>query len=99
MANTTRHPSSVLSEKKECLLRQPNSVSGAGDSSFGSGEPAWEANTLPLSYTRENQSYFGCKKGGQKNANGAYNQIGDSKVRHWSALLSPDWHWLSAAQW
>ena len=53
MASRTKRPSSGVSNKKECLLGQPNAVSGAGESSFGSGEPDWEANTLPLSYTRE----------------------------------------------
>jgi hypothetical protein len=52
--------------KKECLLRQVNSVSGSDSPSFERGELAWEASTLPLSYTRQNRIYFspkipGCK--------------------------------------
>jgi hypothetical protein len=36
----------------ECLLRQANSVSNSGLSSFEGRQLAWEASTLPLSYTR-----------------------------------------------
>ena len=39
--------------KKECLLRQVNSVSSSGSPSFEGGQLAWEASTLPLSYTRK----------------------------------------------
>ena len=38
--------------KRECLLRQDNFVSNSGLSSFESRRLAWEASTLPLSYTR-----------------------------------------------
>ena len=61
MARHIRQSASAPSNKRGCLLRQSDSVSGAGDPSFGAGVPAWEANTLPLSYTRENQSYFSPK--------------------------------------
>jgi len=37
---------------KECLLRQDSSVSNSGLPSFEGRQLAWEASTLPLSYTR-----------------------------------------------
>ena len=37
---------------RECLLRKVNSVSNSGSPSFGTRNIAWEASTLPLSYTR-----------------------------------------------
>jgi len=60
-----------LSDKpntKECLLRQVNSVSNSGPPSFEDRQLAWEASTLPLSYTRSNRIYFSpkissCKEG------------------------------------
>ena len=52
--------------KKECLLRQVNSVSSYGSSSFEERGLAWEASTLPLSYTRSNQIYFSPKNGSCK---------------------------------
>ena len=39
-------------QTKECLLRQGNSVSNSKLSSFELRGLAWEASTLPLSYTR-----------------------------------------------
>jgi hypothetical protein len=36
-----------------CLLSGVNSLSGSEPPSFEEGEPAWEASTLPLSYTRQ----------------------------------------------
>ena len=36
----------------ECLLRSTNSVSKKESASFGGRDLAWEASTLPLSYTR-----------------------------------------------
>ena len=47
--------------KKECLLRQFHSVSNSDSSSFEDGQLAWEASTLPLSYTRQNHIYFSPK--------------------------------------
>jgi hypothetical protein len=38
--------------KRECLLRQGNSVSNSSSPSFEGRQLAWEASTLPLSYTR-----------------------------------------------
>jgi hypothetical protein len=43
--------------QRECLLRQVNSVSSYGSTSFEERGLAWEASTLPLSYTRQNQLY------------------------------------------
>ena len=40
-----------------CLLRQANFVSESEPCSFEKGELAWEASTLPLSYTRRNRIY------------------------------------------
>lgn len=37
---------------KECLLRSNNSVSKKESASFEGRDLAWEASTLPLSYTR-----------------------------------------------
>ena len=55
--------------KRECLLRQVNFVSDSGSPSFEGRQLAWEASTLPLSYTRPNRIYFtpkndACKGGG-----------------------------------
>ncbi len=41
--------------KKECLLRQDNFVSNPSSPSFEGRQIAWEASTLPLSYTRLNR--------------------------------------------
>jgi len=38
--------------KRECLLCTTDSVSGSTPGSFGMQHIAWEASTLPLSYTR-----------------------------------------------
>jgi hypothetical protein len=60
------HPSS---KTKECLLRHTNSVSESERPSFKDRDPAWEASTLPLSYTRQNRIYSSPKnqlcKGGE----------------------------------
>ena len=55
-------------ENEECLLRQSDFVADSADASLQTRDPAWEANTLPLSYTREIHSYFSpkidsCKQG------------------------------------
>jgi len=39
--------------ERECLLRHPNFVSDLESASFEPGQIAWEASTLPLSYTRQ----------------------------------------------
>ena len=44
--------------KRECLLRQVNSVADSGSPRFAAGQLAWEASTLPLSYTRSCQQYY-----------------------------------------
>ena len=41
--------------KRECLLRQVDFVSDSGSPSFDGRQLAWEASTLPLSYTRQNR--------------------------------------------
>ena len=45
-----------LHQPKESLLRHQNFVAKSEISSFEPGGPAWEASTLPLSYTRKNRS-------------------------------------------
>jgi len=45
----------------ECLLRSNNSVSKKESASFEGRDLAWEASTLPLSYTRQNHIYFSRK--------------------------------------
>jgi hypothetical protein len=45
----------------ECLLGGANSVSKQETASFEGGNLAWEASTLPLSYTRPNHIYFSPK--------------------------------------
>ena len=47
--------------RKECLLREANILSKPGSSSFKEGQITWEASTLPLSYTRQNHTYFSLK--------------------------------------
>ncbi len=54
-------------ETQECLLNDGNFVAKSGKHSLESGDIAWEASTLPLSYTRSNRVYFnpkicGCKE-------------------------------------
>ena len=44
--------------KGECLPCATNSVSGSTPVSFDKQQIAWEASTLPLSYTRQNRIYF-----------------------------------------
>ena len=39
-------------ETRECLLRPPDSVAKLESLSFEQDKLAWEASTLPLSYTR-----------------------------------------------
>ncbi len=46
----------------ECLLGGANSISKQETASFEGGNLAWEASILPLSYTRQNHSYFNSKK-------------------------------------
>jgi hypothetical protein len=53
---------------KECLLGNENFVSKKELSSFERGNIAWEASTLPLSYTRSNRIYFNPKNRGCKGA-------------------------------
>ena len=48
-------------EKEECLLSEDNFVAKSGKHGFESGDIAWEASTLPLSYTRQNRIYFNPK--------------------------------------
>jgi hypothetical protein len=43
---------------EECLLRQDNFVSNSALSSFGNRQLAWEASTLPLSYTRSSRLHY-----------------------------------------
>jgi len=61
--NETQHRigSPELVTKKECLLRQIRSVSNSVSPSFEGTHIAWEASTLPLSYTRQNYTYFNSK--------------------------------------
>ena len=47
--------------KRECLLRQVNSVSNSESPSFERRGLAWEASTLPLSYTRSADLYYALK--------------------------------------
>ena len=61
MNRMTRESRSNKPNTKECLLRQVNSVSSFGMPSFESRQLAWEASTLPLSYTRPNRIYFSPK--------------------------------------
>jgi hypothetical protein len=42
-------------ESQECLPGEDKFVAKSKPSSFGEGEIAWEASTLPLSYTRINR--------------------------------------------
>ncbi len=58
--------------RKECLLREANILSKPGSSSFKEGQIAWEASTLPLSYTRRNRAYFNPKNEGCKGVFLAY---------------------------
>ena len=48
-------------KKKETLLGDTSFVAKTEDTSFGPKIDNWEASTLPLGYTRENQSYFSQK--------------------------------------
>ena len=41
-----------LGSNRECLLRHADLVAESKRASFEEGELAWEASTLPLSYTR-----------------------------------------------
>jgi len=52
MNRITGESHSVKPNTKECLLRQVNSVSKKKSPSFEGTDLAWEASTLPLSYTR-----------------------------------------------
>jgi len=54
---------------KECLLRHTNFVSGSESTSFDLGHIAWEASTLPLSYTRHFAPIISKKGGLVKNYN------------------------------
>jgi len=47
--------SSADSKTEECLLRGADFLSGSDRSSFEDSKLAWEASTLPLSYTRQNK--------------------------------------------
>ena len=61
MNRIIRESQSEPSQIKECLLRSNNSVSKKESASFGDRDLAWEASTLPLSYTRQNRIYFSPK--------------------------------------
>ncbi len=54
-------PQSRQAQMKECLLRHANFVSKQEPASYDSRDLAWEASTLPLSYTRPNYIYFSLK--------------------------------------
>ena len=58
---TISESQSAQAQIKECLLRSDNSVSKKESPSFEPRGLAWEARTLPLSYTRQNHSYFSQK--------------------------------------
>ncbi len=65
---TISESQSAQAQIKECLLHSDNSVSKKESPSFEPRGLAWEASTLPLSYTRQNHSYFSqkynaCKEG------------------------------------
>ena len=48
--------------KGEGLLRHVDFVSDSEPASFGQGQIAWEASTLPLSYTRQSRIHSSFKK-------------------------------------
>jgi len=48
-------------KKQECLLSKDNFVANSKSASFEPRGLAWEASTLPLSYTRPNRIYFSLK--------------------------------------
>ena len=52
MSGITKEFQSGQTKIKECLLRSDNSVSKKESPSFEPRRLAWEASTLPLSYTR-----------------------------------------------
>jgi len=54
---------------KECLLRHGNFVSESESTRFDLGHIAWEASTLPLSYTRVFAPIISKKGGVVKNYN------------------------------
>ena len=53
-------------ETQECLLSDGNFVAKSRKHSLESGDIAWEASTLPLSYTRPNRLHFSPKIGSCK---------------------------------
>ena len=55
---TISESQSAQAQIKECLLRSDNSVSKKESSSFEPRGLAWEASTLPLSYTRTKSHLF-----------------------------------------
>ena len=63
---TISESQSAQAQVKECLLRSDNSVSKKESPSFEPRGLAWEASTLPLSYTRPNHIYFSPKIGSCK---------------------------------
>ncbi len=64
--------------KKECLLRQDNFVSDPSSPSFEGRLLAWEASTLPLSYTRPNHIYFSPKNDARKGREFALSKFGSN---------------------
>ena len=57
----TGRPQSRQTQTRECLLRHANFVANSESPSFEARSLAWEARTLPLSYTRPNHIYFNSK--------------------------------------
>ncbi len=67
---TAEQPDLSQSKTQECLLGEGNFIAKSKSASFEGRDLAWEASTLPLSYTRPNHSYFSpktnaCKGGTQ----------------------------------
>ena len=56
-----RRKTGFIQPTRECLLSKASSVSKRESPSFEVRDLAWEASTLPLSYTRPNRIYFNPK--------------------------------------
>ena len=63
---TAEQPDLSQSKTQECLLGEGNFIAKSKSPSFEGRDLAWEASTLPLSYTRQNHIYSSPKIGSCK---------------------------------
>ncbi len=66
LKNRCAKSDAAVETKRECLLSQASSVSKRESPSFEVRDLAWEASTLPLSYTRSDRIHFSPKIDGCK---------------------------------